>query len=149
MKLAWRTNQQFWLSHNAVLYSWRSFSFFICNSLSERILTSCKKTLTTWAQRDKTLQETIAFPDNRKSLLVIQIQETLWRINVTTWNPLYSPKKNFAFQKKLKKMLLSWRVNLADQSKQQSQEIKMRVTYHTWPLSMKQTFDRHMSTLFD
>ena len=25
----------------------------------------------------------------------------------------------------------------------------MRVTYETWPLSMKQTFDRHMSTLFD
>ena len=27
-------------------------------------------------QQDKTLQETIAFPDKRKSLLVIQIQET-------------------------------------------------------------------------
>ena len=63
--------------------------------------------------------------------------------------PLYSRKKSFAFQNKLKKMLLPWRVNLADQSKQQPQEIKMRVTYHTLPLSMKQTFDRHMSILFD
>ena len=42
--------------------------------------------------------------------------------------PLYSRKKIFAFQKKLKKMFLPWRVNLADQSKQQPQEIKMRVT---------------------
>ena len=35
-----------------------------------------KKTLTSLAPNDKTLQETIAFPDKRKSLLVIQIQET-------------------------------------------------------------------------
>ena len=35
----------------------------------------------TWAQHDKTLQETMAFPDKRKLLLVIQIQETLWRLN--------------------------------------------------------------------
>ena len=40
-----------------------------------------KKKLKSWAQRDKMLQETIAFLDKRKSLLVIQIQETLWRIN--------------------------------------------------------------------
>ena len=41
-----------------------------------------KKTLTSWAQHDKTLQETIAFPDKlRKSLLIIQIQGTFWRIN--------------------------------------------------------------------
>ena len=39
-----------------------------------------KKTLTSWAQHD-TLQETIAFANKRKSLLVIQIQEALWRIN--------------------------------------------------------------------
>ena len=45
--------------------------------------------------------------------------------------PLYSRKKIFALQKKLKKMFLPWRVNLADQSKQQPQEIKMRVAYHT------------------
>ena len=35
--------------------------------------TKNKKNLTIWAQHDKTLQETIAFPDKRKSLLVIQI----------------------------------------------------------------------------
>ena len=34
-----------------------------------------------WVQHDKTLQKTIAFPDRRNALLVIQIQETLWRIN--------------------------------------------------------------------
>ena len=38
---------------------------------------------------------------------------------------------------------------LADQNKQQPQEIKMRVTFHTWPLSVKQTFDRHMPISFD
>ena len=32
-----------------------------------------------WAQRVKTLQETITLADKRKSLLVIQIQEALWR----------------------------------------------------------------------
>ena len=32
-----------------------------------------------WAQRVKTLRETITFADKRKSLLVIQIQEALWR----------------------------------------------------------------------
>ena len=36
--------------------------------------------------------------------------------------PLYIRKKSFAFQKKLKKMLLHWKVNLADQNKQQPQE---------------------------
>ena len=30
-----------------------------------------------WAKHEKTLQGTIAFPDKRKSLLVIPIQETL------------------------------------------------------------------------
>ena len=29
MKLAWRTNQQFWRSHNAVLYGWCCFSIFL------------------------------------------------------------------------------------------------------------------------
>ena len=36
--------------------------------------------------------------------------------------PLYIRKKSFAFQKKLKKTLLHWKVNLADQNKQQPQE---------------------------
>ena len=39
-----------------------------------------KQTLTSWAQHD-TLQKTIAFADKRKSLLVIHVQEALWRIN--------------------------------------------------------------------
>ena len=45
--------------------------------------------------------------------------------------PLYSRKKSFVFQKKLKKMLLHWRANLADQNKQQPQEISISITYHT------------------
>ena len=44
--------------------------------------------------------------------------------------PLYSCKKSYAFQMKLKKMLLLWRGNLADQNKQQPREINMRVMYH-------------------
>ena len=51
--------------------------------------------------------------------------------------PFFWRKKSFAFQKK---------ANLGDQSKQQRQKINMR---DTWPLSMKQTFDRHMAILFD
>ena len=53
----------------------------------------------------------------------------------------YSPKKSFSFQKKLKKMLLHWKVNLADQNKQQPQEDACHVPYMTsqyetnlWPL---------------
>ena len=60
MKFVWRTNQQCWLSHNAVFHSWCSFifGFFTCKSLSERIWHPAKKkTLISWAQHDKTLQE--------------------------------------------------------------------------------------------
>ena len=45
-----------------------------------------------WAQRVKTLQETITFADKRKSLLVIQIQETLWR-KLKNLKPLFSRNK--------------------------------------------------------
>ena len=44
--------------------------------------------------------------------------------------PLYSRKKSFAFQKKFKKVLLHWRVNLADQNKQ-PQEDACHVPYMT------------------
>ena len=43
------------------------------NILQKKKTKKNKKNLTIWAQHDKTLQETIAFPDKRKSLLVIQI----------------------------------------------------------------------------
>ena len=53
----------------------------------------------------------------------------------------YSRKKSFAFQKKLKKMLLHFQVNLADQNKQQPQEDACHIPYMTsqyetnlWPL---------------
>ena len=42
-----------------------------------------------------------------------------------------SRKKSFAFQGKLKKMLLHWRVNFADQNKQQLQEDVCHVPYMT------------------
>ena len=43
--------------------------------------------------------ETIAFADKRKSILVIQILEALWRIKLNDLKPLFSRKKSFAFQK--------------------------------------------------
>ena len=45
--------------------------------------------------------------------------------------PLYSRKKSFVVQKKLKKMLLHWRVNLANQNKQQPQEDACHIPYMT------------------
>ena len=56
-----------------------------------------KTIYTSWAQRDKSLQETIAFGDKRKSLLAIQIQEALWR-KLNNLNALFSHKKSFTFQ---------------------------------------------------
>ena len=61
---------------------WRcTFSFFNLRITIRENLTSRKKkkknTNELAAQHDKTLQETIAFPDKRKLLLVIQIQETI------------------------------------------------------------------------
>ena len=44
------------------------------------------------AERVKTLQETITFADKRKSLLVIKIQEVLWR-KVNNLRPLFSRNK--------------------------------------------------------
>ena len=44
------------------------------------------------AERVKTLQETITFADKRKLLLVIQIQEALWR-KVNNLKPLFSRNK--------------------------------------------------------
>ena len=64
-------------------------------------------------------------------------------------NHPFSRKKSLTFQKRSKKMLLHWRANLADQNKQQPLKINIRVTYQYRPRSMKQTFDRHMSTLFE
>ena len=46
--------------------------FFSCRGLEQRHSRL-------WARRVKTTQETITFADKRKSLLVIQIQEALWR----------------------------------------------------------------------
>ena len=43
-------------------------------------------------QRVKTLQETITFANKRKSLLVIQIQEALWK-KLNNLKPLFSRKK--------------------------------------------------------
>ena len=62
---------------------------------------------------------------------------------------LYSRKKSFAFQKKLKKMLFLWRANLADQNKQQPQEIRCVSRTMTSQYETIETFDRHMSILFD
>ena len=90
--------------HSAVLLNLCSFSlscnpFFqiwICKSL-RRNKHPAKLLLTSWAQRDRTLQETFTFTDKRESLLVIQIQERQKFFLAAT--------KKFTFQKRLKKML--------------------------------------------
>ena len=86
---------------------------------------SLKKTPTSWAQHD-TLQETIAFANKRKSLLVIQLKNKL-----SDLKPLFSHKKSLTFQKRSKKTFLHWTANLADQNKHQPLKIDIRVTYHT------------------
>ena len=90
--------------HSAVLPNLCSFSlscnpFFqiwICKSL-RRNKHPAKLLLTSWAQRDRTLQKTFTFTDKRESLLVIQIQERQKFFLAAT--------KKFTFQKRLKKML--------------------------------------------
>ena len=62
----------------------------------------------------------------------------IFRAVFDSCSSLFAPKRTIQTIKKLKKMLFPWRVNLTDQNKQQPQGIKMRVRYHTWPLSMKQ-----------
>ena len=86
---------------------------------------SLKKTPTSWAQHD-TLQETIAFANKRKSLLVIPLENKL-----NDLKPLFSRKKRLTFQKRSKEMFLHWRANLADQNKHKPLKIDIRVTYHT------------------
>ena len=68
-------------------------------------------------------------------------REKLYRATLNDLKPLLSHKKSFTFQKRSMKMLLHWRANLADQNIQQPQKINLRVTYHPWLLSMKQTFN--------
>ena len=150
MKLAWRTDQQFWLSHNAVLYSWCSFSFFLSvNHYPREFNIVQKKKPNDLGPARQNITGNHRIPWQKKIAFSFSDAGDTLENKLNDLKPLYSRKKSFAFQKKLKKMRLPWRVNLADQSKQQPQEIKMTVTYHRWPLSMKQTFDRHMSTLFD
>ena len=96
---------------------------------------SLKKTPTSWAQHD-TLQDTIAFANKRKSLLVIQLENKLYDLK-----PLFSRKKGLTFQKRSKKMFLYWRANLADQNKQQPLKIR------TIPSSQYETnlWSRHVN----
>ena len=75
------------LSHNAVLHSLCTFSLR-CNPFFEiriyhfpREFNIPPKKLTSWAQASQNLAETIAFANKRRLLLIIQIQEALWRIN--------------------------------------------------------------------
>ena len=148
MKLVWRTNQQFWLSHNAVLHSWCSFSFLSVNHYPREFnILSNKKTTDELGQAWQNIAGNHHIPWQKKIAFNYSDAGDTLENKLNDLKPSYSRKKSFAFQKKLKKMLLPWRVNLANQNKQ-PQEIKMRAMYHTWPLSMKQTFDRYMSILF-
>ena len=140
MKLAWRTNQQFWLSHNAVLYSWCSFSFLPVNHYPKEfnILRKKKKNTNELGPAWQNTAGNHRIPWQKKIGFSYSDPGDTLENKLNDLKPLYSRKKSFAFQKKLKKMLFPWRVNLTDQNKQQPQGIKMRVRYHTWPLSMKQ-----------
>ena len=80
-----------------------------------------------------------------KSLLVVQIQEAVWR-KLNILKPLFSRKKSLTFQKRSKKMLSHQRANLADQPINNN---RRKLIYVSRPLVMKQTFDRHMSKMFD
>ena len=150
MKLVWRTNQQSWLSHNAVLHSWCSLSFFLSVNHYPREFNILQKRNTSELGPEwQKIAGNHRIPWQKKIAFSYSDPGDTLENKLNDLKPLYTRKKSFAFQKKLKKMLWAWRVNLADQNKQQPQEIKMRVTYHSWPLSIKQTSDRHMSILFD
>ena len=123
--------------------------FFICKSLSQRIYHPTKKKPNGLGPARQNITGNHCIPWQKKIAFSFSDPGDTLENRLNDLKPLYSRKKSFAFQKKLKKMLLPRRVNLAHQSKQQLQEIKMTVTYHIWLLSMKQTFDRHMSMLFD
>ena len=62
-----KIHEQSWLSRIAILHSWCSFSLS-CNPFFEIwvSLSVVLKTLTSWAQCDKTLQETVTFMDKKK-----------------------------------------------------------------------------------
>ena len=77
-----------------ILFLWKLLLFFHvpgCSGMSRNVpcpgfyrrpwhLTSCKNYSRAGpTERDRTLQETFKFTDKRKSLLVIQVQEALWR----------------------------------------------------------------------
>ena len=139
IRFAWRTNQQFWCC-----FSLRCNPFFeiwICKTLSERTNEVGPAWQTFAGNHHIPWQKIFAFSSSDP--------RDTFENKLNDLKPLYIRKKSFAFQNKLKKMLLHWRENLADQNKQQPQEINMRITYHTWPLSVKQTFDRHMSIWLD
>ena len=58
------------------------------------------------AQRDKTLQETITFDDKRKSLIIIQIKEALWRKS-NKLKPLFGCNAELSVSKEVKENVLA------------------------------------------
>ena len=119
-----------------------SVFFFICKSLSERIKHPAKKKNTNelgpaW----KNIVGNHRLPWQKKVAFSYSDPEDTLENKLNNLKHFYSCKKSFAFQKKLKKMLLHWKVNLADQNKQQPQEDACHVPYMTsqyetnlWPL---------------
>ena len=72
-----------------------------------------QKLLTSWAQRDKTLQETFTYTDKSKSLLVIQIQEAIGE-NCFSRGSLFKtwPKPETAHEKPLAPRVVTLRSDL-------------------------------------
>ena len=76
-----------------------------------------------WAQCDKTLQETITFTDKGKSTSYSDLDGTLEKIKER--RTLNQPQiKSFTFQKRLKKMLVHQRTNPADYKRKPQEKIK-------------------------
>ena len=88
-------------SNNKSCRNTRRSEHFIWSLFLQLLRTQTKPIKFIWhsrllAQLVKTLQETITFANKRKSLLVIQIQEALWR-KLNKLKPLFSPKKSVKF----------------------------------------------------
>ena len=103
MKVVWRTNQQFWLSHNAVLHSWCSFGFLSVNQYPREFnILSKKKNTNELGQAWENIAGNHRIPWQKKIVSYSDPADTLEN-KLNNLKPSYSRKKSFPFQKKLKK----------------------------------------------
>ena len=130
MKLAW--------SHNAVLYRWCSFSYLNHYPREFNILQK-KRKLTTWAWQNIAGNHRI--PWQKKIAFSYSDPGDNLKNKLNDLKPLYSCKKSVAFQKKLKKMLCPWRVNLANQNNNRRKWRCLSCTIHDLSVWKKPLID--------